>query len=364
MRNTAIEITTETGNSEFYPTPDSLAGKMLAGVDWSFIETVLEPSAGKGDLLKGVIKHSYIYRKHKLDCDCIEIDPYLRQILKFNFSDEADKEIRKRYRELDADYCNRSGGEYKRLKDQINATESAEVRIIHDDFLNFNSYKEYHLIVMNPPFSDGDKHLLKALEIQKDGGKIICLLNAETIRNPYTNTRKLLCRLLNEYNAEIEYLKDEFIHAERRTDVEVAIVRVDIPTPERKSYFFEKMQKAAEEESKVYERNEVTHNDFLQGLIQRYNVEVRASCALIREYEAIKPYITDRIFKDADNFRWPKAILTLTVGTKSNCSQTVNINEYLSRVRAKYWNELSRNNTVKWLIKWLIMILRCITLNP
>ena len=35
---------------------------------------------------------------------------------------------------------------------------------------------------MNPPFSNGDKHLLKALKMQEKGGAIICLLNAETIR--------------------------------------------------------------------------------------------------------------------------------------------------------------------------------------
>mgnify|MGYP003290709934 CR=1 FL=1 len=61
---------------------------------------------------------------------------------------------------------------------------------------------------MNPPFSNGDKHLLKALQIQQNGGKVVCLLNAETIRNPYTETRKTLVDLLEKYEAEIEYIEN------------------------------------------------------------------------------------------------------------------------------------------------------------
>lgn len=46
---------------------------------------------------------------------------------------------------------------------------------------------------MNPPFSDGVKHLLHAIEIaEKTGSEIVCILNANTIKNPYSNGRKLL----------------------------------------------------------------------------------------------------------------------------------------------------------------------------
>ena len=57
---------------------------------------------------------------------------------------------------------------------------------------------------MNPPFSNGDKHLLKALQMQEKGGNIVCLLNAETLRNPYTESRKELIRQLDKYDADIE----------------------------------------------------------------------------------------------------------------------------------------------------------------
>ena len=39
-------------NDEFYPTPATLVKRMLAGIDWNMVQTVLEPSAGKGDILR------------------------------------------------------------------------------------------------------------------------------------------------------------------------------------------------------------------------------------------------------------------------------------------------------------------------
>lgn len=45
----AQDLTITSGADQFYPTPPSIAGKMLAGLDMRYIQTVLEPSAGKGD---------------------------------------------------------------------------------------------------------------------------------------------------------------------------------------------------------------------------------------------------------------------------------------------------------------------------
>ena len=99
--------------------------------------------------------------------------------------------------------------------------------VIHDDFMTFHTGKQYDLIAMNPPFSNGDEHLLKALDMQKNGGYIICILNAETIRNPFTLRRKELTQRLE--GASIEFLQQEFTQAERRTEVEIALVKIQIP---------------------------------------------------------------------------------------------------------------------------------------
>ena len=152
-----------TGSEDYYPTPESFLKEITMGMDWEQIEYVLEPSAGKGNIVEHVItckrdwstiKHRW--RKSAVDIDCIEIEPELRAILK-------DKEF----------------------------------RVVHDDFLTFHTYKHYDLIFMNPPFSQGARHLLKAIEVQSlSGGGIICILNAETLRNTYTLERQELTQKL------------------------------------------------------------------------------------------------------------------------------------------------------------------------
>ena len=225
-------------NSEFYPTPKPLIDKMLEEVDlWKF-DTILEPSAGKGDILREIARQEDTYHRRGFDVDCIEIDPNLRQILKYNFSESRENLICSSIREIkDSRQYNRDKGRYEpytaEQEAKLEAYEAEKetffsngIHIVFDDFLNFTTYKQYDLIIMNPPFSNGDLHLLKALEIQKRGGAIICLLNAETIRNPYTERRKHLVELLNQYGAQIEYIENAFSDSERRTDVEVALIKV------------------------------------------------------------------------------------------------------------------------------------------
>lgn len=149
-------------NDSFFPTPEKLADDLLCMVKWDRVVDVLEPSAGKGDLALATAKKTYLRRRgcfprdnsdlmDYVSLDCIEIDPYLRAYL-----------------------------------------DEKGFRIVHDDFLTFNTFKRYDLIVMNPPFHDGDKHLLKALDLMEHGGQIVCILNAETIRNPFSAARKEL----------------------------------------------------------------------------------------------------------------------------------------------------------------------------
>ena len=340
-------LTISEGNDQFYPTPDDVAGKMLAGVDWDYIETILEPSAGKGDLLRCAIKARYNRvgrHNQKLECDCIETDPYLRQILNYNFSREAHKKTRDRWRELDRTiYSDRSSEEQRemeRLRRQIDALDSATVRIVHDDFLSYNGHKRYDLILMNPPFANGDLHLLKALELQKSGGRVVCLLNAETIRNPYTNTRRLLMQMLDKYEAKVTFLDDAFSKAERRANVDVAIVRVEIPYTRPQSTIYDRLEKAAKYENPDYEATDIVMGDYLEQMVQHYNVECAAGVELIREYEAMIPYMQQDIETKAEAVRYNRAILTLTVGTDSNHLQEINVNEYLRRVRLKYWRGL------------------------
>ena len=77
--------------SGFYPTPAHLVRMMLDKVDWKYVDSMLEPRAGKGDLALPAIEKwqiargfytEYSKKEHPADMDCIEIDPNLRAILK------------------------------------------------------------------------------------------------------------------------------------------------------------------------------------------------------------------------------------------------------------------------------------------
>jgi phospholipid N-methyltransferase len=66
-------------NSEFFPTPKEVLRKMLSGVNFE-CKTILDPSAGKGDIAD-YIKDGSNYRRRDTEIYCIEIEPELRHIL-------------------------------------------------------------------------------------------------------------------------------------------------------------------------------------------------------------------------------------------------------------------------------------------
>lgn len=353
----ALLTTTEEARSGFYPTPPKVAEKLLAGIDWKMIEDVLEPSAGKGNLVKAALDRytgaSYRSEREMLHVDVVEIDPYLRSILRYEFCGQRKTELYARKKDLEEsrtyDYDRRTYVypseadrlECRDIEMEVRKLNHLWLNVVHDDFLTFQSRKMYHLIVMNPPFADGDAHLLKAIELQRAGGGIIrCLLNAETIRNPYTNRRKVLMGQLAELGAEITFLEDGFVDSERGTDVAVAIIKINIPAPKHNSDIFERLQKAAEvEDGPPPDVTEMSVTDFMSQIVTRFNVEVDAGLALIREYAGMKPYILNNFEKS-----WAtRPTLTLSVGEPSRFDSAPNVNQYLKLVRAKYWTALFSN---------------------
>ena len=75
-----------TDNKDFYPTPENLINKMLCDIDFKMIHSILEPSAGKGNIVEAIKKkekfYSSTYNKVNYDIDCIEADQNLQSILK------------------------------------------------------------------------------------------------------------------------------------------------------------------------------------------------------------------------------------------------------------------------------------------
>lgn len=272
---------------------------MLSGIDFNFIKSVLEPSAGKGDLADTVRQRlrstrAGCWNKTDWDIDTIELNPELRHIL--------------------------TGKGY---------------RVVHDDFLTYDTAKHYDLIIMNPPFADGDRHLMKALEMQKRGGWVVCLLNAETVKNPCTNTRRKLAAKLKEYDASIEFLEKAFIQAERKTDVEVALVKINIPQAERESDILSSLRREAERPEQAQETDQaLIDSDFIRAIIQRYQVEIRAGLKLIGEWRAMEPLMMSSLKPDV----YDKPLISMKIHNGDDKSTMENA--YIKKVRTKYWEAL------------------------
>ena len=298
-------------NADFYPTPETLAARMVDMIDTKRVHFVLEPSAGKGDLvdkLKNKMSYygySNITGKHGRDVeiDCIEKDCNLQNLLK-----------------------------------------GAGKRLVFDDFLKFETFKKYDLILMNPPFSEGDKHLLKALEMMKNGGQVVCLLNAETLKNPYSNSRKELLQKLEQLDAEIKYLEGAFTEAERQTTVEVALIYVDIPAREPVSLILDSLEKAPEMGITDFTADkEITFYELLKRMVYQFELEAKAGIKLINEYCRLQPYLMNRL--DASKDKYAKPIFEIRFDDKDWYSgRAANmINKYLKKLRYKYWYALGDN---------------------
>lgn len=280
---------------EFYPTSEELVNKMLDGVNLNYVKTVLEPSAGKGDIVQGLKSHA---KYQNLDIDCVEINKDLRNCLK-----------------------------------------GAGYRVVGDDFLTYTTMKQYDLIVMNPPFSNGDAHLLKALKMQQRyGGAVVALVNAETIRNPYTNLRKELVQMIENADGTVEYIEHAFLDAERQTDVEIALVKVKFQEPEHISSIMDKLQKEkAVEESDPEET--LADNDFIKAIVDQYQMEIKAGCRLIEEYKAMQPYILSSFSQKNEKSMYDyNCVLNLKIG-----DQKASVNGFIKKVREKYWSTLFTN---------------------
>jgi hypothetical protein len=212
-------------NPEFYPTPAEVIEIMLQG-ERVQNKTILEPSAGKGDIVDYLSEYG---AKSILTC---EINTDLQYILK------------------------------------------SKSQFIGDDFLNLTSDKISHidLIVMNPPFSNADKHILHAYDIAPKGCKIIALCNAETILNPHTIARKQLKSIIDETSGTFDNLGDCFTDAERKTGVIVGLIKITKPG---ESYNTEFEGFFLDDEPEEAQGNGILKHDSIKELVNRYVAAVK-----------------------------------------------------------------------------------------
>ena len=180
---------------ELFPTSRRIATTMLKKISPDAVH-FLEPNAGKGDLALAILNAGresdrWSHQNNSRFCvDVIESNPDLVAILH----------------------------------------QHPELTIVGYDWLTYSGISYYDAILLNPPFSQGTKHLLKAWDFLH-AGEIVCLLNQETIDNPYTEERRRLTALIADHGS-VEALGPCFQDSERPTDVHVAMVYLNKMTDE------------------------------------------------------------------------------------------------------------------------------------
>ena len=115
---------------QYYPTPAIVAQRMIDKVEWRDEMLVLEPSAGQGNILQWI--------PDGMHCFAYELMPENEAILKKYFP---------------------------------------EMNFLGNDFLEDDNYEFFDVILMNPPFANGQDtlHITEAYERLKPGGTLVAI---------------------------------------------------------------------------------------------------------------------------------------------------------------------------------------------
>lgn len=204
-------------NPDLYPTPSNIIAQMTWSLDLNG-KTVLEPSAGLGDI---------------------------------------------------ADFCAGSGSSVLvcEIIPELSDMLSQKYKVIADDFIKVTSDQISHIdyIIMNPPFSADEKHILHAWEIAPEGCTIVSLCNFETLKNARYNNRQRLVTIIKDYGNS-ENLGDVFSDAERKTNVEIGLVKLWKPKRQGEEEF----DGFFLEEDEEQQFNGLQQYNFVRDIVGRY----------------------------------------------------------------------------------------------
>ena len=208
-------------NPDFYPTPDKVIEQMFNYGSSPAGKIVFEPSAGKGNIV---------------------------------------------------DFCKRLGA-----KEVIACEKHPELRVIvgqkckliGNDFLQVTSDMVSHIdmIVMNPPFSADEDHILHAFDIAPSGCEILALCNYNSIHRPSTRKQKVFKETVQQFGS-YDYFGQCFEEAERQTGVEVGLIRLLKPIEEKDDFagYFDMDDSDSIDKT---EEGIATYN-YVQDIVSRY----------------------------------------------------------------------------------------------
>lgn len=288
-------------NKDFYPTPRAIVKKMIAPYLKRLSSQnlrILDPSAGKGNILDCLAE----YGVSSSSLFAVEIEPELQVIL--------------------------HGKGY---------------RLIGEDFLTFQTHLRFSFIAMNPPYSQGAKHLLRAWEISQ-GGDIVSLLNAETINNPYTKERKRLVKLIQDHGS-FEEIGRVFMDAERKTNVESVIVRLKKPSKVcDDDFLFHGMGEDSHALGGLegFSTREVAHRDLVKSYVSSFEQAIQAKKEALKALHKLNYYAKDFYCPSLFSTRREPALLPVISATPAK-----EFEEWVSNFTANAWRTVLQKTSLK-----------------
>ena len=235
-------------NQDFYPTPENVIHSMTWDLDLKN-KNVLEPSAGKGDIV---------------------------------------------------DFCADRGAKVFACENssdlRLILSQKPHCNLIAEDFLTVTSEMVSHIdyIIMNPPFSADELHINHAFNIAPEGCTIVALCNWHTLENDYSHRRKQLNSIVRDYGSKVN-LGNVFSNAERKTDVEIGLIKLYKPKVSEDADFSDYFSMEADDEE-IYADGLIRHS-YVREIVQRYVASLKQYDRLIEEsinlnsmISAVAPY--------------------------------------------------------------------------
>lgn len=293
-------------SEQFYPTPQALTAKAHKLFNKSpnhRDSKVLDPSCGTGSLL------NYTYGR-------------------WNYTGE-----------IDADVCEINPERLKQLETMDHVT------VVGHDFLQFMPSKKYSHIIMNPPFRNGVQHLLHAWDISYNT-EIVCILNAQSIKNNSTKDRELLSKLIEQHGS-VEYHENEFINAERSTSVEVALIYLKKETAITKDYTDGLDLDKYNPEFKGYqgENSLAIPNNIIENAVRIFNQsrvllerKVEASAVLEAKYASVSCLLGGSLYETSEEGEKRIKSVDIAKASASPESITSSYNFQLGKLKESAWN--------------------------
>lgn len=259
--------------AEFYPTPQTFLNQL--DIDCNN-KICLEPSAGSGNIIEYLkangAKKVYACEKHQ---ELAHLAKAKASIFLGN--------------------------------DCLNLTE--------EDILDVN------LIIMNPPFSEGEKHVLHLHQIAPEGCEIKAILPTNMLENTYNSERKRLSKLIHHYGYYENY-ENAFSDADRQTNVDISFVTIVKPILSNDFDF---------DGFLTYDQNQT--ND-TEGIVQHNEL-----AALVNKYlYSIKALKTLEEFKES--VRHCDVLSKTDIGISFQYNKTTtSIIDMKLTIKERYWNK-------------------------